>query len=290
MSERILAVLTETIDIIGGRNRIGGPAYYSSITLMSLGAEFSALLTGKVMQAVLEHSGYPAASFCETPTVFEFVSPEPRVLRLVRKCFKESLEIPAGDYEFALVSLTMSEAPLNSLHNLAREVNTVIVDAQGYVRDVGHDAVVFNSPLLSAMLFRELARLQRIGKVIVAKASEDELPELDYIREFIHSGGTLIVTRGGRTSTLVAKEKCVSITPPQIIGDSTGAGDVMLAAMTSYLARGKGIEESFIFGIAAGSIRLAKKEPPWILWSEIESLARRLRPVECDSIGDSTHL
>ena len=64
----------------------------------------------------------------------------------------------------------------------------------------------------------------------------------------------------------------------------------MLAALTNYLALGHDIRHSLLRGVAAGSIRLAKKEPPWILWSEIESLARRLRLVESNGIGDSPNI
>ena len=290
MKGKVLAVLAETIDEIGKHKRLGGPAYYSSLTLLSLGAEFDALLTGNVMRTVLEYSGYTVNTFCGHPTTFRFISTEPRLLRLLNRCFNSIRGLPYEDYEVALISLTMGEAPLTDIDMVAEHTETLVIDAQGFVRDIGEDGVVFNNKELAARLFQAGADIQERGTTVVIKASHNELPHQSFVEKFIESGGILIVTRGGELVTLSTKIGCWLTKPPQVIGDPTGAGDVMLAALTTYLASGHDIRRSLLLGVAAGSIRLAKKEPPWILWSEIESLARRLRLVECDSIGDSAYI
>ncbi len=290
MRGKALTVLAETIDKIGRHKRLGGPAYYSSLTLLSLGAEFDALLTGSVMKAVLEYSGYKVNAFCNHPTMFRFVSTEPRILHLLNRCFNNIRGFLFENYEVALISLTMGEAPLTDLDTVAKHAETLVIDAQGFVRDIGEDGIVFNNKELAARLFQAAADLQERGTTVVIKASHDELPHPRFVEEFIESRGILIVTRGGGSVTLSTKLGCWLTRPPRVIGDPTGAGDVMLAALTAYLASGHDIRHSLLRGVAAGSIRLAKKEPPWILWSEIESLARRLRLVECDSIGDSPYV
>lgn len=290
MRGKVLAVLAETIDEIGKHKRLGGPAYYSSLTLLSLGAEFGALLTGNVMRSVLEYSGYAVNTFCDRPTVFRFISTEPRLLRLMSKCSSNIRGIPSGGYEVALISLTMGEAPPTDLVTVAGHVRTLVIDAQGFVRDIGEDGIVFNNKELAARLFQVATDLQERGTTVVIKASHDELPHPQFVEGFIDSGGILIITRGGGSVALSTRLGCWSTIPPRVVGDPTGAGDVMLAALTAYLASGHDIRHSLLRGVAAGSIRLAKKEPPWILWSEIESLARRLRLVECNCIGDSPYV
>lgn len=290
MRGKVLTVLAETIDEIGKHKRLGGPAYYSSLTLLSLGTEFDALLTGGVMKLVLEYNGCEVSTFCDHPTIFRFVSTEPRLLRLLKRCFSNIRGLPSKDYEIALISLTMGEAPLTDLDKVAEHAKTLVIDAQGFVRDIGEDDIVFNNRELADRLFQVAVDLRERGTNVVIKASHDELPHPRFVEEFTEVGGTLIITRGSGAVKLLTKQGCWLTKPPLLIGDPTGAGDIMLAALTAYMASGHDIRRSLLKGVAAGSIRLAKKEPPWILWSEIESLARRLRLIECDSVGGSPYV
>jgi 1-phosphofructokinase len=73
--------------------------------------------------------------------------------------------------------------------------------------------------------------------------------------ELIEAGaGVAMVTRGGDPALIVTRERVWELVPPRFEeGAPEGSGDSMVGAMAAMLAQGKSLEETFVWGAAAGA-------------------------------------
>ncbi len=119
-----------------------------------------------------------------------------------------------------------------------------VLDADGELLRYGVKAQPF-------MVKPNTYELQRL----VGRELKDEEDVLEAAREVVDMGVEIVaVTRGGKRAFLVSKEFVYYCDPPEIeVVSAVGSGDSFIGAFLLALYRGKGYEEAFKWGIAAGA-------------------------------------
>ncbi|MEM4033962.1 MAG: hypothetical protein QXD16_04620 [Sulfolobales archaeon] len=141
----LTAILTSTKDLISGREFPGGPALYCSLALKYLGFnEFRVLTSRSTTYDFLRRLGVDVIALGVGETVFEIELGDGRTLKLISKSSTDLSNV--GNYlsDYILISLTMGEASLSIIKELVRG-RRVVIDVQGFVRDVDERNVVFNN-------------------------------------------------------------------------------------------------------------------------------------------------
>ena len=155
---------------------------------------------------------------------------------------------PSPDYIVASGSIPpgVPEDIYARLAHCARKKGArLVVDTSGVALREGIKAGIF---LLKPNI-GELASLE-------GKAIEDDTHLEAAARNLIDSGQCehVVVSLGAGGALLVTSNLCMRITAPTVaIQSKVGAGDSMVAGLVLALARGSSIQDSVLYGVAAGS-------------------------------------
>jgi hypothetical protein len=271
----LTAILTSTKDLISGREFPGGPALYCSLALKYLGFnEFRVLTSRSTTYDFLRRLGVDVIALSVGETVFEIELGDGRTLKLISK---SSIDLSnVGNYlsDYILISLTMGEAPLTTIMELVRG-RRVVIDVQGFVRDVDERNVVFNNYLK----FWELLDLR--CRELVIRGEGYEFPPMcrgSKLINCVRRGDiVLVVTNGSGPIYFVRDGELGMLEPLQgIYGPTIGSGDVFTAVLTyEYLIRGEDLVVAIAKASTAATLRL-RSSTPWFTKDEVDLISYKV--------------
>lgn len=265
--------VARAIHILGGQ----AAAYYTS-----------GGVTGKLLQQMLNRedienrplkvSADTRESFAvretETGDQYRFVLPGPRLQQEDwHRCIAElKKQQPRPDYFVASGSLPEGVEP-DFYARLAAELDQsdtrFIVDTSG----APLQAVLAKGVYLVKPNLRELQ--QASGKIL-----EDEKDQEEYCRELVDKGSCeiIILSLAHNGALLTDRERQIRLPAMKIeVESAIGAGDSFVAGVVYSLARGKSSEESFYYGMAAGTAALVTPGTELCRLEDTEKFYRRFR-------------
>lgn len=289
----VAIVSSFTVDIveIGSLRfeRLGGPAYYAGLTLKSLGlnpvivSSFS-YDVGRLFSDVI--AGYDVdvihVGGCSSTFKFHHVyAGDRRVSRLAEKgCTIDVSAISEvlRSMDWVIFSPVFHEVDPRSIAELSGYVN-IAVDLQGYARVEGPGGLIGSS--VEALL----EPLKLLSNVHVAHLSSDDFEgsygdfrDLGVLEGFNFKPNILSYTAGlgGGYIRLDAQWYHVPAYVESPLGDPTGCGDIYLAALIAYMARGLHPVRAAARASVIAGLRVSRGFPLSFNLDEIEEIAGEL--------------
>lgn len=310
--KRAILIASFTIDIIriGDHvyERIGGPAYYSGLTMKMLGLD-PVVITAlgshrkRVIEMLSAHDDTQDLDImdsdpdCDSLYTFHHLyigtSRSSEILRLgCRIRIEDALSKVGEDPEWVLVSPVFREVAPKEIARLAL-TRYIALDLQGYAREIENHRV--RSSLNS--IERNTKDLSRIK---ITHLSSDDVNEannksmdLEKLSFLADKTDIVLYTEGVKGGYLgltnkdhenANKQHGSKITwyyiPPYTEaekGDPTGCGDIFLASMVSNIILGKDAIDSAIIASITSGMRVSRGFPMKMDPIEIEKIARALR-------------
>lgn len=263
MNKKIVIVGHIAIDYIRRNKldliRLGGPPTYCGATLKVLETAVGMItwvgydFPGEYKKRLIEVGfGESEIRFCTYPTTrFQIIYHDSeRTLRLLAKCRDITLDdINRRAENFLIISPIAGEISESVLTKL--NAKQIAVDAQGFLRKIEPSGLVrisFNK-----------AFIQSLDKVFMLKLSLEEstvIAESPFqVLRLLHRVPIVAITMGARGSIIRHDNHVYLIPPlkPTKIVDSTGAGDVFLAAAFSQLIKDRDVRWTFALATAAAA-------------------------------------
>ncbi|MDM7275023.1 MAG: PfkB family carbohydrate kinase [Thermoprotei archaeon] len=282
-----------TVDVVevGGSSfeRLGGPAYYAGLTLKGLGLDPVIVSSlgyedKGLVSDVVESYGLDVAYVGGCSSVFKFhhvYVGGRRVSRLVGRGCK--IDVSAAfealkSADWVIVSPVFREVDPGSVAELSSHVN-VAVDLQGYARVEGPEG------LISSSAEALLESLKLLSNVHLAHLSSDDLEgshgdsrDLGVLKSFNFKPHILSYTAGpgGGYMRLNTQWYHVPAYVESPLGDPTGCGDIYLAALAAYIARGLHPVRAAARASVAAGLRVSRGFPLSFNLGEIEEIAGKL--------------
>ncbi|MDP7981738.1 MAG: hypothetical protein RAK18_01000 [Conexivisphaerales archaeon] len=271
----IVLIATSTRDIVGGGERMGGPAFFAGTALHLLGAEATVItVEGAVADRLRRLHGIRVEVTGGGETVFSIeVDGGERVLRLLSRSAMGPLEVSWRGP--CIVSGTMNEIPLEFVEEAAGR-GPVLLDVQGFVRVVSDGGEVRNS---ADSMRRLMARLG--GSGVLVRGERYEFPpecQGEGIADCsARYGVDLVMTDAEKPFyAAVGGELYVGHPLEGIHGEPIGLGDVFTAALGHYLYSAMlPFGEAAARASAAATLKLRERHP-WFTVPEVEGAARRV--------------
>ena len=239
-----------TFDLTPDGISLGGPGFYSSLTLSNMGRKVALVTSGitpefNIHLDQLEVVNIPS----QVTTTFENRESDgsrtQKIHVLASKIKK--LDVPRKWHNTPTVLLSPVASEINPrildlFHN-----SSIAVSPQGWMRKWGDDGIIQQSELG--------ARASFFDKAQVVVFSHTDIPRCDstYLNSFTCS--VLIMTLGNEGAYLRWKNNWFYIPPyPTIEVDTTGCGDVFMAAYLIRYNETKDPLQSALFASCAGSL------------------------------------
>ncbi len=272
-------VIDQIIDERGQRfprTTLGGPISYSSLTLTSLGQkceivtkvgfDFPSIYESFLQQqARVDVSEFRVPSYRTTSYRIDRTF-NPRRMWLLFKCrslawddFAKYLGDGVPKPKTLIVNSVANEISLSLMERLSKEFELVLADSQGFVRKIPKDH--------SEIRFKSGLDISSLSGVDVLKADTEELASWTGVRDRETSirliskfVDVLLLTSGAGVVDLFQNGKHrYRAFPFQVkVGDTTGAGDIMLASFASKFTETREHQESLIYAVSAASLAVKK--------------------------------
>lgn len=287
-------VVDEIIDHKGQavpRRALGGAPSYSSLALSSLGLrpeivthvgedfppEYSKLIREKTG---LEVKSWIAKGFKTTSYRIDRSGPHRR-LWLIARCreivFDDFLGINKNSS--IVVNPVAGEISLPVLRRIVEEFGNVFVDSQGFVRsfdektaEVGMKSRLDISSLRGARVLK--ADLEELGAWTGFESKQEAISELSDFVEI------LLVTSGPSAVEVYKSAKLVLKAAPFAVrvGDTTGAGDIMLSSFAASFTENEDLKNSIAFSLTASTLAIRNYgiEKAILSRTEVESESGRV--------------
>ncbi len=279
----LAAIAASTLDRVGERARLGGPAYFIGTAAAYLGLRLLLVTTASTVSRFLKKLG-PLLDVVEVgvgETVFEITvrdgGRDLRVLERSRLDVEGVLEV-LEECESVLVSTTFGELDLKDLASVTGGRNAV-VDVQGFVRRGGPDGRVVHEP---RKVF-EVGRSLEASRRSVLKGERGEFPEECWEDPLGCSellGSDVIITDGERPFRVAShRDMCLYELEPLrgIHGEPIGSGDVFAIALADHLfVSGLGLVRAASAASVAASLMLRGRHP-WFTVGELDVLTSKVR-------------
>lgn len=228
------------IDNRGTRMQLGGPPTYAALTARVMGLEAEAITKAgedlpEEFKTQLREMAIEVPSLKERKTTRFILDYRRGERKLVVEAICDKItpnDIPTTSLEVVLLSPIIGEVPRGTAYQLL-SVETLALDPQGYLRDVGIDGRIYLKPWLDVEI---------LSAAKIYKSTVKELKMITGITNPLQALARLnrlgikeaIVTLGGRGALLSINEQAYEIPPYRVdVVDPTGAGDVFLAAYLS---------------------------------------------------------
>ncbi|MCC6055921.1 MAG: PfkB family carbohydrate kinase [Desulfurococcaceae archaeon] len=284
---KILIVGNVTVDEVGDRVRVGGTGYYGGRALAEyLGEEVYVAthidegLRG-LIRGVLETCGVRVIELSNSATpvfVIEggkavgFKGKSPRISLA-------SLEPYANIYKFDVVILgpILQEVNLEELSiALSWSPKILSLDIQGVVREVEGTALRLRWRTGLEEAFKHLDVVH--GNVREFCFSKDSNQVLRAVREWSSTGKTLFLVSLDEKGLYTVYRGEVFYTKPVHVKavDEVGAGDILLATTSYYMAKGADPLTSALKGVAAAVLKVENAYRDWFTVEMIEQISREL--------------
>ncbi len=276
-----------TIDYINGLKRPGGPGYYSGIALALLGEPVTIVgYAGRTypleVLKELEMLGINLEMILMEgdPTVFELHYEEgARRVKLISRSPSinmSNLKRLNSKVKGILINPVAGEIPIREIR-IAREIAKVMaIDAQGFIRTINEEGEV------SYYWSKEL--IDNISIADIIHADEEEIKflgsSLEATKKLSKRVRIVSITMGHLGSLLAFNNSIYKVEVPMVYkGDETGAGDVYVAVLMSYLAKGyTPIEAAKFATVAAGlKVKHSLSTIRWYTREEIEELSEQVK-------------
>ncbi len=214
------------------------------------------------------------------------VSSGSRTLYLASRCEDLSAAqiVPDTRYNAALVSPIAGEVSASLLTEVSSRSDFTFLDPQGFVRAFDRDGRVSSAPLKDRSILTKVdaVKMDRTeAEMLTGKADPREaLEKLSSIG--VRKG---IVTQGGEACFVLDGSRIYRVEVPKSpVLDTTGAGDILAGATTSWYLKTRDFLRSACFGIAASSlslhmIALAKVDLPMSVDESAQRLYATANPV-----------
>jgi hypothetical protein len=284
---RILIVGNITVDEIGDRVRVGGTGYYGGRALAEYFGEevyvathvderLRGLIKGTLDTygvRVIELSSSSTPVFIiENGRAVGFKGGSPRI-RLA------DLEPYTRIYGFdvAILGPILQEVDLNELNAVTSWGFKVLsLDIQGVVREVVGTSLRLR---WSKELEKALEHLDVVhGNIREFCFSEDREHVLKAVKEWSSTVRTLfLVSIDEKGLYTIHRGEVLHTKPPQVnIVDEVGAGDVLLAVASYYMAKGLDPLTSALRGMAAAVLKVENAYRDWFTVEMIEQISKEL--------------
>lgn len=284
---RALIVGNATVDLLtGGETRIGGSVYYGGRALAKhMGVETYGLTRASdrvrdlVSGALLEAGVKPVILGAEESPVFvvnrgkavEFRGSSPPIPWDVVAEYLEST-----GFDAVIFAPIMREVEPEAILEAGRRAGPVYAaDIQGFVRKVTAVEIKCEwSNVLEEVLPILHIVHGNISEYCFAKCERDVLKKIVDLSTV--SNTIYLASADNRGTYLVHRREVYHIPPlPVNAVDDVGAGDVLLAVSTYYLATGKEALEATTRGVVAASLKTQNPAGEWFTPSIIEELWRK---------------
>ena len=274
-----------TIDIVGNRCRVGGSGFYGGVALSEyLGVETHVYTTvddvyEPMIKSVLAMYGIRmwSSRCCET-TTFEIV--ENKAYRIAKRGCVLRLEEVEAIFDVVKPSMIFVtpvareislEDAINLVEILKHRTKTISIDIQGFVRSISEDGLIRCrwEPQLRELLV----------KATVVHGNESEFCLENSLEELISisklSPVTILMSLDSRGCIVVRNGKALRIPAPHVNPvDEVGAGDVLTAVTSYYIALGLDPIEAAARGVAAASLKVENSYGRWFDEDSIQKLSR----------------
>ncbi len=256
------------------RMSLGGPVSYSSIALAHLG--LSPIVVTKIgydfpneyVTLLSKYGGVDLDRFkadsCKSTSFLIDRSQEPRRMWLLSRCdpleeadFQPYLDSKTEGNGPLIVNTVAGEVSLQLLERLSRNFKVTAADSQGFLRRRMQDS--------SISLVQGADLSESLENVDVLKADMEEVcswagsnNRMESLEKVSRRVKILLLTSGGGVVSLHRKGVPeFSARPFQVrVKDTTGCGDILLAAFVAELE--KGLEHAFAFSITAATLAAEK--------------------------------
>ncbi|MFP3302656.1 MAG: PfkB family carbohydrate kinase [Caldivirga sp.] len=196
-----------------------------------------------------------------------------RTLWLINRCRDIKGEDLVIDEDTVVVDPVAGEVSWRLVEDIRGKVRLMAIDLQGFTRRFMEDGLVLNSGDSEAI---ELA----LRYADVVKVSADEVNQ-----SLINPGDkVLVVSMGGRLAKMYTRGRVYWFDGTVRVNtvDPTGAGDVLVCSLTSYLKVGLNPVDAFIRAVALSTVRVTVNGPfgrvdPWLLDHVTSELNRLIR-------------
>ena len=267
--------------------RIGGASYYGGWALHLLGCDTHVLtsmnkkydkLLGEIKEKIHIHT-YPCSS------IPEFVIKGGRAVELGEKGCVISWDYVEDTMrevspDLVIFAPVYNEVNLHGFRNYRGVVKVVSLDIQGLTRRVGKDQIInyWVSELDNVFEYVDLVH-GNIREFCFSNVFSEVIRKL---REMsMEYGNYYLVSMDQRGLYLVFKDKVVFYPPHQVkVYNEVGAGDVLLAVTTYYMAEGKDVVKATVYGLAATLLKISSSSNKWFDHEKIEYMVKRIKYIE----------
>ncbi|HZW56342.1 MAG TPA: PfkB family carbohydrate kinase [Nitrososphaerales archaeon] len=255
------------------RQELGGPISYSALTLGSLGHRCEVVTkVGYDFPSVYEKflrfeagvdvSGSVVPAFKTTSFKIDRTS-TPRRMWLLARCkpltmqdFLPYIAQAATRQTTLIINPVANEISLSLMERLSKEFEPVLVDSQGFIRQIPRDRP-------GEVRIKNGIDISSLSGVDVLKADSKELAgwtgssdkerSIRLISKFVD---VVLMSSGSGEVELYASGKLALRAEPLRVetNDTTGAGDILLASFASKFASKASLEESLAYSVAAASL------------------------------------
>ncbi len=257
--------------------KLGGPAFYASVALESLGGSYTIVCSPSRSIIDLINIRYPkiaskirSVSNCKRDFTFihRYSDSGDRESKLVSRGCNVPLprELFSGN-EWVIVSPVMSEIPIEFVKKISSSVDGISLDVQGFIRESGRSGAVRTKP-------QTIKSLKQIGNINIIHASYEEVsylskdPKETLIDIALNTNSRVTALTHGKKGSYIGlyreSRKIIEIYYiPAYVKESpnedpTGCGDIYLATLTHYIVNGMnpidaGLMASIVAGIRAHS-------------------------------------
>ena len=288
----ILVIGGLTIDLVGGSTeRIGGPAYYITATLVQLDEAPVVITNSCKLLEVLRHPYMYERVFApRNDGLFVFEIRENsgfRELRLVERgpninyLIEELISAWVRNdtrFDAAIVSPVFNEVTPEIVGRLNSIADRVIIDIQGFVRRCGGR---YCTVVTDEEQFYEL--LEALGSSVnVVRGEIHEFPRRcrgSKVSECVNGVFDVIQTCGPGSMYVYLGEsgKTFVLNPlPGINGSSIGAGDIFTSVLAYFLSRGLDLLSSCARASVAAGLKVSRPGKPWFTLPELELLSHKI--------------
>ncbi len=254
---KVLLVGHVSMDIFDNETRIGGPPTFQTPLFLNWGYEVVVYTSASTNFPFLRHPRLKVHSIpSKYTTTFKFRIKDNglRELTLLHKASPLPEVLPTdGHFDLAIVSPICGEISPNLLKAIRSRAKMVVGDIQGFIRIKEPDGRITHKETLDCDFFEQTFN--------IVKGSDEELISPPYNRNFYY-----VQTRGPKPVIIWKSgekyEFNIKSVPEQNIVDSTGSGDIFLAAFShSFLLHGN-LKDAVEFGNEMAISNLFRKGPP----------------------------
>jgi len=227
---------THDVIVRGNRKaeRLGGSPAYISEVLKALGVDYH--VVSKVGKDFLYHDQlYMEPMIADRPTtVFYNVYSDHDRLQISPNACEPILPEDVMPAKIAVVTGVIGEVLPETLKEIRRQSDKVIVDVQSLIRKTDEKGHVYEIPVA------DTGYSEVLKDVDFLTTSEREFKYVAYERAV----PITVLTQGRNGCTVIEKEKSTMVsTEPIDGGDATGCGDMFIAGFAYALLQGRGVVE-----------------------------------------------